>query len=191
MSRRFFSSCEDRRKLNQINNLFSLVMVQQITQSNNDTSDSDAYSSADSDDSETDNEDNDNNFLAVATGLALTAIQQQHRTMNILEDEGIEFQQNKTIDDFSDSDCQMYFRFLKCDLQATAIMLWPRLSPYLNSVNPAIIEVGNRYVTHYETCLCAYLFKLSHASWLRCDAERFFGMRKSKLSWLSMGKVLK
>ena len=88
----------------------------------------------------------------------------------------------KRIDDFSESDCLMYFRFLKVDLKIVAEQLWPRLSPYLNSFDQARIYVGDRYVAHYETCLCLYLYKMSHPNRLRCDTEHFFGIRKSKLS---------
>ena len=70
--------------------------------------------------------------------------------------------------------------------------MWPRLSPYLRSQNSNRIEVGNRYVAHYETCLCAYLYKMSRPSRLVGDAERFFGIRKSKLSQMiiCMGAAL-
>jgi hypothetical protein len=103
-----------------------------------------------------------------------------------LEDETILFGQTKRIDDFSDSDCLMYFRFLKVDLKIVAEQLWPRLSPYLNSIDQSRILVGDRYVAHYETCLCLYLYKMSYPSRLRCDCERFFGIRKSKLSRMTI-----
>ena len=182
MSRRNWSSTEDRRKLHRIDRIFRLVL-QRAHVHNIGTHDL-YYNDSDSEDS-FDYDDLPpliNPYIDSLRDLVPIANQQHERVHGGLEEDGITFNETKVIDDFSESDCHMYFRFLKNDLIDVAIQLWPRLSPYLDSVNPARIEVGDRYIAHYETCFCLYLYKMSYPSRLRCDCERFFGLRKSKLS---------
>ena len=98
----------------------------------------------------------------------------QERQNVILEDLTIDFGVVKTIEDFSDYECFNYFRFLKQDLIVVVNLLWPRLSPYLGSDNQEKIQVGNRYVAHYESCFCAFLYKMLYPCRLSGHAEFFF-----------------
>ena len=179
MSRRIWNSVEDRRKLAQVDRLFQDVFdrarAHHISHQNDYDFDSDLDQSMDDDD-------NVNVYSHVLREVSNIATHQYNRVHNVLEDDTIEFGQTKTIADFNESDCIMYFRFLKEDLEIVAQQLWPRLSEFLNSDNQEIIQVGGSYTAHYETCLCLYLFKMSHPCRLRCDCEKFFGIRKSKLS---------
>ncbi len=64
-------------------------------------------------------------------------VQQQYDcVVQPLEDNGIQFGSMKTIEDFSDSDCQLYFRFLKVDLLDFAKQLCPRLHLTYNLIMP-------------------------------------------------------
>ena len=173
MSRRCWNSVEDRRKLAKIDHIFqsalALAHAHQINKQNDDSD-------------ESNDDDDENAYLPVLRNIANVAKNQYNRVHVILEDDTIEFGQTKTINDFSASECLAYFRFLKEDLVIVARHLWPRLSVFLNSDNPERVPVGKRYVAHYETCLCLYLFKMARPVRLRYDCERFFGIRKSKLS---------
>ena len=183
MSRRCWNSVEDRRKLAKVDRLFQDVLERayrhRISQHMEEIDDYDS----DSDQSmDIEVEQNGNVYTNALRQVAHLANGQYNRVYGALEDEMIEFGQTKIINDFSDSDCLMYFRFLKVDLKIVAELLWPRLVPYLNSHDQRRIHIGDRYVAHYETCLCVYLFKMSHPCRLRSDCEHFFGIRKSKLS---------
>ena len=180
MSLRTWTSSEDRRRLEKIKMAVALVLVRVHAETIR-------LASIDEDDDDNDGIGVVNSYLSgvipdVLVPLLRLAHQQYARVVLPLVDESITFGMIKTIDDFSESDCQFYFRFLKEDLKIVARQLWPRISLYLQSENPAEIKVGGGYIAHYETCLCVYLFKMSRPQRLIGDAERFFGIRKSKLS---------
>ena len=65
----------------------------------------------------------------------------------------------------------MYFCMFKANLMIVSQQLWPRLSPFLNSINENRIVTQNWYVAPFETCLCVYVFKMSHPCRLRFDTE--------------------
>jgi nuclease HARBI1 len=98
-----------------------------------------------------------------------------------IEDESINFNQRRTIQDFTCSECVSDFRFRKEHLQDLSHKLWPRLSPFLGDNRDHLI-LQNRYTAPFETCLLVYLFKMARPVRLRPDCERKFGMRKSHLS---------
>jgi hypothetical protein len=199
MSLRAWTSSEDRRRLIKLKGAFVAVLaslqletlsqIEKLALEDNDNDDNDDQFVQGYDEGEYFVQDAVSTVLVPLGGLVQ---QQTNRVHRPLEDDSIQFGMMKTINDFSDSDCQLYFRFLKVDLLNIANQLWPRLSPYLQSLNSNRIEVGNRYIAHYETCLCAYLYKMSRPSRLVGDAERFFGIRKSKLSQMiiCMGAAL-
>lgn len=87
----------------------------------------------------------------------------------------------KTIQDYNDSNCVAYFRFRKTDLQFLANLLWPRISVHLIGNRQSVV-CKNRYSIPYETGLLILLFRLSRPNRIRPEMERFFNMRKSKLS---------
>jgi DDE superfamily endonuclease len=164
MSRRYWWSSEDKRRYDILEEAFEAIYgcyaVTSITSATND----------------------DNPYYAPMIQIATEIEALSIRMFTPLENLTIAFGRMHRISDFNDSDCQFNFRFLKCDLQEIANQLWPRLSPYLNSVDPTRIDVGDRYVAHYETCFCLYLYKLSYPRQLVDDCECFFGLRKSHLS---------
>jgi DDE superfamily endonuclease len=188
MSSRNWSSSEDRRKLQRIESLYHDIaslandwnMSRQSSDSSSESDSSVSDSSSSSDDDG--NTQLENPYLGPMRTVHELLQQQQSRVHGVYEDEVIDFGQMKTIEDFSESDCINYFRFLKSDLIDVSQQLWPRLSGFLNTNNPERIAVGGRYIAHYETCLCVYLYKMSRPSRLIGDAEKFFGIRKSKLS---------
>jgi DDE superfamily endonuclease len=174
MSRIYKTSSEDQRRFEIFNETFSKVL-----QRAKDHYLSDSDSDSDSDDS---SQFQPNPYLAQLYALFDVGERLEAQQRVLLEDITIDFGIVKTIDDFSEYECYNYFRFLKQDLQVVANLLWPRLSPYLQSEDPEKIYVGNRYVAHYETCFCAYLYKMSFPNRLRGHGEQFFCIRKSKLS---------
>ena len=156
MSRRRRNSVEDRRKLQKIDHLFFTALEQahalRISEQQTFENDSDSDQSMDCY-----LQVEENIYLPTLIAIAEIAKMQHSRVYAILEDTTIEFGQTKTIDDFSDSDSQMYFRFLKADLKIVAQQLWPRLSPFLNSDNPERIPVGNRTLLITRR-VCAYIY---------------------------------
>jgi hypothetical protein len=181
MSRIIRTSSEDRRRYAIVNNTFEKVLRRARVHYLLNQNDSDSDSNSDSDDSR-DEDGGRNPFLPTLQSLARIGEALEERQNIVLEDETINFGAVKLIDDFTNYECNHHFRFMKDDLKVTANLLWPRLSPYLRSNDIERIPVGNRYIAHYETCLCAYLYKMSYPRRLRGDAESFFCIRKSKLS---------
>ena len=87
------------------------------------------------------------------------------------------------VDDLSESEAILEFRFWKQHLQAIANKLWPKLSGFIEGTQQSI-KVSNGYWAPYETGLLAVLFQLARPHRLWPDMEKFFGMRKSHLSSL-------
>jgi hypothetical protein len=178
MSRMIRNSSEDRRRYEQVSETLDRVL----------TKTREHYLWYDSESDDDDSEDDEdmyrqiNPYVPTLQALADIGMVLQERQNIAIEDFTINFGVIKTIDSFSDYECVYYFRFLKEDLVDVARQLWPRLSPFLGSDDPQKIYVGNRYVAHYETCLCAYFFKMSFPCRLRGHAEKMFCTRKSKLS---------
>jgi hypothetical protein len=85
------------------------------------------------------------------------------------------------ISDLSESVCISDFRFRKNHLQKLADLLWPRLNVYLKGEKDDI-KVENGYRTPYETGFLILLYRMSYPRRVQPDMEKFFSMRKSKLS---------
>ena len=85
------------------------------------------------------------------------------------------------IEDLDESKCIHDFRFRKPELNEMANLLWPKLSMFLEGTKEEI-TCSNRYVCHYETGLLLCLFRLSRPRRLRPEMEKYFCMRKSKIS---------
>ena len=174
MSRTHWSCCEDRRQFTNCENLFTGVAVKLLEHEVERYSQNQDMQSRNS----------ENPYLLILYGVALERERLFYRITQVIEDENIEFGITKKIGDFSNAECHMYFRMFKADLMIVSQQLWPRLSPFLNSIDENRIVTQNRYVAPFETCLCVYMFKMSHPCRLRFDTEKFFGMRKSKISEL-------
>jgi hypothetical protein len=86
-----------------------------------------------------------------------------------------------SISDLSESICASDFRFRKDNLQKVADLLWPRLNVYLQGERDDI-KVENGYRTSYETGFLIILYRMSFPRRIRPEMEKFFSMRKSKLS---------
>jgi hypothetical protein len=85
------------------------------------------------------------------------------------------------IEDLDESKCIHDFRFRRSELNEMATLLWPKISLYLEGAKEEI-KCINRYVCHYETGLLLCLFRLSRPRRLRPEMEKYFSMRKSKIS---------
>jgi nuclease HARBI1 len=85
------------------------------------------------------------------------------------------------IADLNESECLNEFRFRKHDLQEAANLLWPKLSVLLDGTRDKIV-VLNGYTVPYETGLLMLLYRLARPRRLRPEMEKFFKMRKSKIS---------
>ena len=97
-------------------------------------------------------------------------------------DETIDFDSPPTlINDYNESTCISFFRFRKSDLLELSALLWPRISMHLNGEYERIV-CENRYTIPFECGLLILLYRFSRPTRIRPDMERFFGMRKSKLS---------
>lgn len=85
------------------------------------------------------------------------------------------------IADMDDGDCINELRFRKVHLEIVAKKLWPLVEPYLDGTYESI-RLQNRYVLPFETCFMLLLFRLAAPRRIQPDMERFFGIRKSKIS---------
>jgi hypothetical protein len=98
------------------------------------------------------------------------------------EDPNIQWQLHpKVIADMSPTECVNEFRFRKEHLHILANRLWIKMQPHLHG-NYDRIRVKNRYTLPFETCLMLLLYRLSVPHRISPDMERFFGIRKSKMS---------
>ena len=89
--------------------------------------------------------------------------------------------QLRRINDFSESECLLEFRFRRADLKKLATLIWVRFELIIEGTYDAV-RVINKYVAPFETGLMIVLARLSRPRRLRGDLERLFGMRKSHLS---------
>ena len=130
----------------------------------------------------------DSSESSASTLTSLVGIAIEHTTRYIrklyrpIVDETIDFESPpKLIDNYNESMCINFFRFRKADLQELANLLWPRMTMYLNGDRDRI-SCQNRYTIPYEAGLLVMLYRFSRPSRIRPEMERFFCMRKSKLS---------
>jgi hypothetical protein len=85
------------------------------------------------------------------------------------------------ISDMSDSVCFNDLRFRKVHLQEVAKKLWPLMEPHLEG-NYDRIRLQNGYTLPFKTCLMILLYRLAAPHRIRPDMERFFAIRKSRIS---------
>ena len=83
--------------------------------------------------------------------------------------------------DINEAESISEFRFRKGHIQELADKLWPKLGLLLEGTHEAI-QVKNNYVLPYETGLLLVLYRFARPRRLRPDMEKFFKMRKSKIS---------
>jgi hypothetical protein len=81
----------------------------------------------------------------------------------------------------SDCDCINDLRFRKIHLQEVSEKLWPLMQPHLDGDYDRI-RLQNRYTLPFETCFMILLYRLAAPRRLQPDMERFFAIRKSKIS---------
>jgi hypothetical protein len=85
------------------------------------------------------------------------------------------------IADMSEAQCLAEFRFRKDHLQLLSNRLWTKMQLYLDG-DYDHIKLENRYKLPFETCLMFLLYRLSVPRRIHPDMEKFFGIRKSKIS---------
>jgi hypothetical protein len=136
----------------------------------------------------TDDDDDDSNeaseeSAASTVGLVLQrTVAFSRRIYEPIVDDTIDFNAPpKSIQDYNNSTCVSYFRFRKNELQFLADLLWPRMRNHLNGNRESTV-CTNGYRIPYETGLLILLFRLSRPNRIRPDMERFFNLRKSKIS---------
>ena len=141
-------------------------------------------------DNEEDDDNLDNSSIESQDLLQLQIITRIHNqaaayTQRIFEPivQEIQWGRRLLVDDLSESEAILEFRFRKQHLQAIANKLWPKLSGFIEGTQQSI-KVSNGYRAPYETGLLAVLFQLARPHRLWPDMEKFFGMRKSHLSSL-------
>lgn len=156
-------------------------LVQYATNRMQDDSDSeDDSSSSGSSMSESSSGSDDELYELVVTAGA-NYMDYKNKIYGTIHDPNVDFGQRKMIQDISESDGILYFRFRPAHLRIMADALWPRLSPFLGpDINRIVVR--NRYTAPYETCLLVYLFKMARPVRLRPECERYFGMQKSHIS---------
>jgi len=120
----------------------------------------------------------------MAVLVLLHALQMHERLYAPLEDESIPWEDPPMmIDDVSDSDAQLYFRFRKEHLYLIADKLWPRLSTFFSDDSTRQkVKCNNKNVSPYETGFLMMLFRFSRPVRIRPEMERYFHTRKTKLS---------
>jgi hypothetical protein len=87
----------------------------------------------------------------------------------------------KVIAHMSSTECVNEFRFRKEHLQILANRLWIKMQPHLDG-HFDCIHVKNQYTLPFKTCLMLLFYRISVSRRIHPDMERFFGMRKSKIS---------
>jgi hypothetical protein len=125
--------------------------------------------------------DADDDILDVMIHLAANNLELEEELIRPIEDEGIEWGRRCLLEDVSDSDAISNFRFRKEHLQAIALRLWPKMQPFLEGEYDSI-QCRNRYAVPFETGFLVLLYRIAAHRRLCPDMEKFFGIRKSKLS---------
>jgi hypothetical protein len=85
------------------------------------------------------------------------------------------------VGDLDESSCISEFRFRKEHLQELANLLWPKLSLFLEGDKDKI-KVKNKYTCPYETGILLVLYRFAKPRCIRPDIEKFFRMRRSRIS---------
>jgi hypothetical protein len=85
------------------------------------------------------------------------------------------------IADMSECDCINDLRFRKIHLQEVSEKFWPLMQPHLDGDYDRI-RLQNQYTLPFETCFMILLYHLAEPRRLQPDMERFFAIRKSKIS---------
>jgi hypothetical protein len=98
-----------------------------------------------------------------------------------IQDETIVWDKSMLISDLNESDAINEFRMRKADLQEVANKLWPKFSAILQGEKDEV-QVRNGYKVPYETGFLILLYRLSRPRRLRPDMEKYFGIRRSRLS---------
>jgi hypothetical protein len=168
-----------------VNTLLQRVIVQRRRMSryavDDDMSDSSESNSSSDESSMSDIDDNFDTMNVIVRPAIQQVLVYGSFIYGKIEDESINFNQRRTIQDFTCSECVNDFRFRKEHLQDLSHKLWPRLSPFLGDNRDHLI-LQNRYTAPFETCLLVYLFKMARPVRLKPDCGRKFGMRKTHLS---------
>jgi hypothetical protein len=131
MSRRHLNTATERNQFDEFTQFASGAVMYWDADSASDDSDSFfSVSSSSSSSSSSDSSSSSSSESTVEEILQLAA-EEEDRIYSIVEDEDLEFGGRFLVNDFNDSQCLLYFRFRKNDLQKLADELWPRLQPYL------------------------------------------------------------
>jgi hypothetical protein len=121
-------------------------------------------------------------FIHEANEERKKAIAYTKKIFTQIEDETIDWNNPHTrIHELNEDECVHYFWFRKEDFIEVCNLLWPKINNVFQASKESI-PVGNRYRCHYETGIMVILFRLSRPTRIRPEMEKFFRIRKSKLS---------
>ena len=93
-----------------------------------------------------------------------------------IEVPGVVWGRRLLVDDLTEAEAVLHFRFRKPDLQLVVDQLWGRLAPFLQGPRDNI-QVKGRYTTPYETGMLLLIYRMAHTTRVRPEMELFFGMR--------------
>ena len=101
-----------------------------------------------------------------------------------VEDSTINWRQHGglLIQEVSENDAIVHFRFRQRHLQEMADKLWPRVREYIVGVKASIKFDSGNYSAPYETLPLMVLFRFSRPRRLRPEMELYFRFRRSKIS---------
>jgi hypothetical protein len=122
--------------------------------------------------------------IGIALDLAHATMMVASSLLAPIEDFTIQWGKSMLISDINESDAINEFRMRKADLQEVADKLWPKFSALLPGENLTKdeVRVSHGYTVPYETGFLILLYHLSRPRRLRPDMEKYFGIRRSRLS---------
>jgi hypothetical protein len=164
--------------------VYAAALMEEMSDESSSNGSSSSSASSSSSSSSMDSSSSNSTTLSDKLATALQAVNEVYNDIEGgMEDESIEWRGKRLlVDDLSDDDSIFHFQFRKKHLQELVNKLWPQLEPYLIGSKTAIIFDDWRYSCPYQTLLLMAFFRFSRPRRIRKEMERFFGIRRSKIS---------
>ena len=97
-----------------------------------------------------------------------------------IEVPGVEWGRRLLVEDVTEAEAVLHFRFRKSDLAKLINLLWGRISVYLVGTRDKIV-VKQQYTCPYETGMLILIYRMAHTTRVRPEMELFFGMQHSHI----------
>ena len=89
---------------------------------------------------------------------------------------GVDWGRRLGVEDLSEAEAVLHFRFRKADLFSLVHQLWGQLAPLLHGTHEKIL-CKECYTVPYETGMLLVMYRMAHTTRVRPEMEVFFGMR--------------